>query len=157
MLFRKKENKLLAVADGNAVSLSEVPDQAFASGLLGTGFAIEPTFGKILSPINGTLQAISESRHAYTIQSEDGLDVLVHIGIDTVELKGEGFVCHPCVGDTLRAGDPLATVDLDLLKKKGYPTVIPVLITNPERIDGIDFTYGRVLGGKSEAARYRLS
>ena len=157
MLFRKKENKLLAVADGNAVALSEVPDEAFASGLLGVGFAIEPTFGKILSPIDGTLQAISESRHAYTIQSEDGLDILVHIGIDTVELKGEGFVCHPCVGDTLRTGDPLATVDLDLLKKKGYPTVIPVLITNPDRLDKIDFTYGRVLGGKSEVVRYRLS
>ena len=91
------------------------------------------------------------------MQSEDGLDILVHVGIDTVELMGEGFVTHVREGDTLKMGDRLATVDLALLKKRGYSTLIPVLITNPERISGIDFTYGRVLGGKSEAARYRLS
>ena len=157
MQFQKKEKKLLAVADGNAVSLTEVPDEAFASGILGVGFAVDPSSDSILSPVSGRVQSISQSRHAYTMQSEDGLDILVHVGIDTVELMGEGFVTHVREGDTLKMGDRLATVDLALLKKRGYSTLIPVLITNPERISGIDFTYGRVLGGKSEAARYRLS
>ena len=157
MLFQKKEKKLLAVADGNAIPLTEVPDEAFASGLLGVGFAIDPTGGHICSPVSGRLQSISQTRHAYTILSDDDLDVLVHIGIDTVELNGEGFVSHVREGDAIKAGDLLATVDLELLKSKNYSCVIPVLISNPERLSGIDFTYGRVLGGKSEAARYRLS
>ena len=157
MLFQKKEKKLLAVADGKAMALNEVADEAFASGILGTGFAIDPTAGSICSPIDGILQGLSETRHAYTILSDDGLEILVHVGIDTVELKGEGFVSHVHEGDRLKAGDALLTVDLKLLTDKGYSAVIPVLITNPERIAGIDFTYGRVLGGKSEAARYRLS
>lgn len=157
MLFQKKEKKLLAVADGNAIPLTEVPDEAFASGLLGVGFAIDPTDGHICSPVSGRLQSISQTRHAYTILSDDDLDVLVHIGIDTVELNGIGFVSHVREGDTLNTGDLLATVDLELLKSKNYSCVIPVLISNPERLSGIDFTYGRVLGGKSEAARYRLS
>lgn len=157
MLFQKKEKKLLAVADGNAIPLTEVPDEAFASGLLGVGFAIDPTDGHICSPVSGRLQNISQTRHAYTILSDDDLDVLVHIGIDTVELNGIGFTSHVREGDTLNTGDLLATVDLALLKSKNYSCVIPVLISNPERLSGIDFTYGRVLGGKSEAARYRLS
>ena len=157
MLFQKKEKKLLAVADGNAIPLTEVPDEAFASGLLGVGFAIDPSNGRIYSPTGGRLQSISQTRHAYTILSDDGLDVLVHLGIDTVELNGEGFVSHVREGDAIKAGDLLATVDLALLKSKNYSCVIPVLISNPERLSGIDFTYGRVLGGKSEAARYRLS
>lgn len=157
MLFQKKEKKLLAVADGNAIPLTEVPDEAFASGLLGVGFAIDPTDGHICSPVSGRLQSISQTRHAYTILSDDDLDVLVHIGIDTVELNGIGFTSHVREGDTLNTGDLLATVDLALLKSKNYSCVIPVLISNPERLSGIDFTYGRVLGGKSEAARYRLS
>lgn len=157
MLFQKKEKKLLAVADGNAVSLTEVPDEAFASGILGVGFAIEPSSDKVCSPVNGRLQSISQSRHAYTILSDDGLDILVHVGIDTVELMGEGFVCQAHEGDLLKAGDLLATVDFALLKSKGYSSMIPVLVSNPERLAGIDFTYGKVLGGKSEAARYRLS
>ena len=157
MLFQKKEKKLLAVADGNAIPLTEVPDEAFSSGLLGVGFAVDPTGGHIYSPVSGRLQSISQTRHAYTILSDDDLDVLVHIGIDTVELNGMGFTSHVREGDTLNTGDLLATVDLALLKSKNYSCVIPVLISNPERLSGIDFTYGRVLGGKSEAARYRLS
>ena len=157
MQFQRKEKKLLAAADGSAVSLTDVPDEAFASGILGVGFAIAPSAGRIYSPISGTVQGIVASRHAYTLLGDDGLDVLVHVGIDTVELGGEGFVCHVCEGETVRAGEPLATVDLSLLEARGYSTLIPIVITNPERIAAIDFTYGKVIGGKSETARYRLA
>ena len=157
MIFQKKEKKLLAVADGNAIPLTEVPDEAFASGLLGVGFAIDPSSCSICAPVSGKLQSISQTRHAYTILSDDGLDILVHVGIDTVEMNGEGFVCHVREGESLTEGDRLVTVDLALLKSKGYSPIIPVLISNPEKLGGIDFIYGRVLGGKSEVARYRPS
>ena len=157
MLFQKKEKLILAVADGEAVPLNEVPDEAFSSGILGVGFAIAPTSGTVYSPVSGKIESITETRHAYTILTDDGLDILVHVGIDTVELGGEGFVCTVNAGERVKAGEVLAQVDLDLLQKKSYSTLIPVLVTNPERLSNTDFTYGRVLGGKSEAVRYRLS
>ena len=84
MLFQKKEKLILAVADGEAVPLNEVPDEAFSSGILGVGFAIAPTSGTVYSPVSGKIESITETRHAYTILTDDGLDVLVHVGIDTV-------------------------------------------------------------------------
>ena len=156
-LFSNKEKKLLAVADGKALPLGDVPDEAFSSGILGIGFAIEPTAGTVHSPIDGKIDSITDSHHAYTILSEDGLDVLVHIGIDTVELGGKGFLPMVAVGDTVKAGDILARADLDVIRTAGKPTVIPVLITNPDALAKRDFIYGEVLGGKSEVLRYRLS
>ena len=156
MLFQKKAKIMLAVADGNAVPLSEVPDEAFSSEILGKGFAVKPTSGTVYSPVDGTVESITESRHAYTLLSDDGLDILVHIGIDTVELKGEGFLSMVKEGDKIRAGDVLARADLDLIRQKGFETVIPVVITNPERLSKTDFSLGKVLGGKSEALRYQL-
>ena len=156
MLFTKKKNSLLAVANGRAIPLSDVPDEAFSTGLLGQGFAIDPTDGTIYSPIAGCLHAISESKHAYTIFSDDGLDLLIHIGIDSVTLKGEGFSPLHAAGDRLHAGDVLAKVDLTLLESRGLPRIIPVVITNPERLKDIDFTYGSTEGGKSEVMHYRL-
>ena len=157
MLFQKKEKIILAVADGYAVPLSEVPDEAFSSGILGQGFAIKPTAGTVYAPASGTVESISETKHAYTLLTEDGLDILVHVGIDTVELKGEGFLPMVNVGDKIKAGDVLSRADLDLIKSKGYETVIPVLITNSEKLSKNDLTIGKVVGGKSEVLRYRLA
>ena len=156
MLFQKKKSRLVAVANGRAIPLSEVPDEAFSTGLLGKGFAVEPTDGTIYSPISGRLHGISESRHAYTIFSDDGLDLLIHIGIDSVTLKGEGFTPLREEGDPISAGDALAKVDLELLKQRGLPTVIPVVVTNPERLQSTDFTFGAVEGGKSDVMHYRI-
>ena len=156
MLFTKKKSSLLAVANGRAIHLANVPDEAFSTGLLGQGFAIDPNDGNIYSPIAGCLQTISESKHAYTIFSDDGLDLLIHIGIDSVVLKGEGFTPLCEAGDQLKAGDALAQVDLALLEARGIPRIIPVVITNPERLKDIDFAYGPTEGGKSEVMHYRL-
>ncbi len=156
MLFSKKEKTLLAVADGRAVPLSDVPDDAFASGILGVGVGIIPSAGTISAPVGGRIETVSETRHAYTILSEDGLDILVHIGIDTVTLGGEGFLPMVKPGDRVRAGDVIARVDLELLQKRGLPTIIPVLITNPERITSPAYLYGDTVGGRTVTVRYRV-
>ena len=156
MLFAKKKSSLFSVAGGHAIALSEVPDEAFSTGLLGQGFAINPTDGTICSPTAGCLHAISESKHAYTIFTDDGLDLLIHIGIDSVALKGEGFTPLREAGDALQAGDALAKVDLALLEARGIPRIIPVVVTNPERLKDVTFTYGPAESGKTAVMQYRL-
>ena len=154
-LFSKKEKSLLAVTDGIAIPLSKVPDEAFSSGVLGIGFAVEPKTGTIYCPADGRVESISETKHAYTILTDNGLDLLVHIGIDTVEMGGTGFLPMVSVGDRVGAGKVLARVDLDELRRAGKPSVIPVLITNPDAVSHHDLIYGEVLGGKTEVLRYR--
>lgn len=157
MLFQKKKKTLVAVADGVAIPLSEVPDEAFASGMLGVGFAVKPSEGTVCAPIDGIVESISDTRHAYTLLSADGLDVLVHVGIDTVEMKGEGFLPMVRVGDRVKAGDVLMRADLDLIQTHGFKTVIPVLVTNPEKLTVTDTVYGKTLGGQTDVLHYRLS
>lgn len=157
MFFSKKGGRLLSPADGKPLPLSEVSDEAFSSGVLGIGFAIEPTAGTIYAPAAGRIESIAESKHAYTIQTEDGLDLLIHVGIDTVELRGEGFLPMIFEGTLVRAGDVLARVDLDLLRAKGYSVSIPVIITNRECLAGFSLSAAPTLiGGESEALAYRL-
>ena len=156
MFFSKKERSLLAVANGTSLPLSEVPDEAFATGLLGEGFAIDPADGTVYSPIDGTVESIADSKHAYTLRSEDGLDVLVHIGIDTVELKGEGFLPMVREGDRIRAGEVLARADLNLLHGKNFPCVILVVITNPEAVELQRLRLCETLGGETAVLPYRL-
>ena len=155
MLFSKKERTILAVAHGRAVPLSDVPDEAFASGMLGVGVAIIPSAGTICAPVDGRIETVAESRHAYTILSDDGLDILVHIGIDTVGLGGEGFLPMVNAGDRVHAGDVIARVDLELLRRRGLPTHIPVLVTNPDRVASPAYLYGDTVGGKTVTVRYR--
>ena len=155
-LFSKKA-AFLAVADGDVIPLEQVPDEAFASGVLGVGFAVLPTSGTVYSPVSGRVESVTDTGHAYTILSEDGLDVLVHVGIDTVELKGEGFMSFAYAGKTVKAGDVLARVDLDVLRQKEKPAHIPVLVTNPEQLTKYDVSYGRVHGGKSRAMTYQIN
>lgn len=157
MLFQKKKSTLLAVANGRAIPLAEVPDEAFSTGILGKGFAVEPSDGTVYCPISGRIDKVADARHAYTVFSDDGLDLLIHIGIDSVTLKGAGFTPLVEDGVLVRAGDPLAQVDLDLLRANKIPTVIPVLVTNPERLRDTDFAFGAVEGGKSAVMQYRLA
>jgi len=155
MLFQKKEKILPAVMDGEAIPLSAVPDEAFASGMLGVGFGIQPTSGTVYCPADGKIVGITETRHAYTVLTDDGLDLLIHVGIDTVKLGGEGFISMVVEGERVTAGSVIARADLELISSRGYPTVTVVLITNPDQLFKSSFTFGKVLGGKSEVMRYR--
>lgn len=156
MIFGNERKKaVLAVADGMALPLDDVPDAAFAGRMLGEGFAVEPSSGSFYSPVSGVVESIADTRHAYSIGSDDGLDILVHIGIDTVKLGGRGFESLVKVGDRVRQGDPLARADLELIRAEGLPTITPVLITDPDAICSLDLSLGEVKGGESAVLRYK--
>ena len=115
---------------GTVMPLSEVPDGAFASGALGNGFGVEPNDGKVTSPINGQVMMVFETKHAIGLVSDEGVEVMIHVGLDTVTMKGEGFTAHVKAGDQDKVGDLLLDVDLEAVKAAGHPTVTPIVVTN---------------------------
>lgn len=124
-------SKLLNICsplNGTVVSLDCVPDPVFAEKLLGDGCAVIPADGKIYSPVTGEISTIAETRHAFGFTSEDGLEVLVHVGLETVALKGEGFTVHAAVGDKVKQGELIAEADLAFLKSKDINPITPVLV-----------------------------
>lgn len=143
------QKSILSPADGTVISLDRTPDEAFASGMLGDGFAVEPENGNIYAPVAGTVVSVSESRHAYAISADFG-DLLVHIGIDTVEVP-EAFEPLVNVGDKVEAGQHIARADLEMIKKAGLSTVIPVLITDLREAGTVKKNFGKARGGKDVA------
>ncbi len=113
---------------GKIVPLSGVPDEVFSGGVLGEGCAIVPADGKLYSPVNGTISSVAQTKHAYGISSDEGLEVLVHVGIDTVKLEGEGFTPHVKEGDHVSVGDLLCEVDMSILQQKGFDITTPVVV-----------------------------
>ena len=111
------------------VPLSSVPDETFASGVLGEGIAIEPSDGLFCSPVSGTVESIAETRHAIGFAGDNGLEILVHVGLETVGLKGEGFEILVKEGDTVKEGQPVAKVDLDLIRARGLNTITSIVLT----------------------------
>lgn len=122
--------ELVAVADGKVLPISEVPDPVFAEKMMGEGFAIDPTSDVIVSPISGTLVQVADTLHAYGIQSDLGVEVLVHVGLDTVNLQGKGFEAKVKIGDAVKKGDPLVKIDREYLIANAPSIVIPVIVTN---------------------------
>uniref|UniRef100_A0A7U3YHW9 PTS system, glucose subfamily, IIA subunit n=1 Tax=Geobacillus sp. (strain Y4.1MC1) TaxID=581103 RepID=A0A7U3YHW9_GEOS0 len=133
-LFSKKiETRAVEIyspLDGEAIPLEEVPDPVFAQKMMGDGLAIIPKNGKVVSPINGKVVQIFPTKHAVGLVSEEGLEILIHIGLETVELNGEGFEVEVNAGETVKVGDPLINVDLDYLEQKHKEIVTPIIITN---------------------------
>ena len=115
---------------GRAMPLSEAPDEVFASGAMGKGIAIEPTEGVVKSPTKATVTTIFPTGHAIGLLSDNGAEILIHIGLDTVNLEGRGFEKLVAAGDSVEAGQELVRFDIDLIKEAGYATVTPVIITN---------------------------
>lgn len=129
----KARISITAPVSGQIVPLEQVPDPVFSEKALGDGIAIIPENGKIYSPVNGTVATVAATKHAYGFQSEDGLDVLVHFGLETVGLNGEGFTAYKKEGDTVKAGDLVAEADTGLLQSKNLNLITPVLLC-----DGMD-------------------
>lgn len=136
--IRKECIKICSPLNGKVVPLDDVPDPVFSDRVLGDGCAIIPSDGKIYSPVNGKISSVAETKHAYGISSEDGFEILIHYGLETVALKGEGFVSHVKEGDEVKIGDIIADVDIDFLNEKGINTITPFLIC--DGADGFRFT-----------------
>lgn len=159
-IFKKKaeEPKILkATQNGKSVDITTLPDPVFAEKMLGDGFAILPSDGTVVAPVDGTIIDVQDSLHAYGISTEDGLELLVHIGINTVALNGEGFNCHVKVGDKVKAGDVLAEADLSLMKEKGYETYTITLITNMDMVKDLQVRYVDTVRGETPVLEYSLS
>lgn len=131
-MFEKnaKTISLKAVEDGRTIPMDEVNDQTFAQELLGPGIAIVPSNGTVVSPINGTIATVMDTKHAVCIQGEDGLELIVHAGLDTVELNGKYYQTYKEIGDQVKAGDVLLEFDLEEITKVGYDVTTPIVITN---------------------------
>ena len=129
---------IVAPIEGNAVSLEKVGDGVFSEGMLGKGVAIEPAVGRAVSPVNGTVSTVFDTKHAVGLTSDDGTEILIHIGLDTVKLNGEHFDAHVKAGDKVKAGDLLVEFDIEKIKEAGYPTITPVIITNTDSYSDIE-------------------
>ena len=147
---------LLAPVSGVAVPLSDLPDPAFAEGMLGDGVAIDPEDGRFCSPCKGKVVGVTDTAHAYNLLSDDGLELLLHIGIDTVELKGEGFSPKVAVGDHVKAGDVLCEADIHFIREKGYDITSPAVVSNMDEVKKYKFNTGFVTGGKIAVIEYTL-
>lgn len=134
----KKEETVIAPLSGKIVNIEEVPDPTFAQKMMGDGIAIEPTEGVVVSPVVGEIVQFFHTKHAIGIQSEAGAEILIHVGLETVSMNGEGFEGHVNVGDKVKAGDKLLSFDLDLIKEKAASTVTPIVITNGDAVESLD-------------------
>ena len=133
---------------GKLVPLSSVPDETFASGVLGEGIAIEPSDGLFCSPVSGTVESI-ETRHAIGFAGDNGLEILVHVGLETVGLKGEGFEILVKEGDTVKEGQPVAKVDLDLIRARGLNTITSIVLTGGADDMELNCAEGIAVAGKT--------
>ena len=130
--------QLAAPIDGTAVALDQVPDPVFAGGVMGPGVAIEPSGDTVYAPGAGVVAAAQPTGHAFGLQLDNGIEVLIHVGIDTVNLKGEGFDVKVKNGDRIEEGTPLVTFDRSVIEKAGYPLVTPVIVLNADAFDTVD-------------------
>lgn len=128
--LRKHTERLYMPMKGALLDMQAVPDPMFSGKMLGDGFAVDPTDGVVKAPVEGTIVQIFPTNHAFGVVTDSGLEILVHIGIDTVELKGEGFKRLAEEGQKVSVGTPVIEVDLDLVRARGKSVITPVVITN---------------------------
>ena len=143
------ENTVLTPAEGELIAMEQIPDETFASGVLGKGAAILPEEGKVYAPADGEITALFPTLHAIGMKTEEGAELLIHIGLDTVQLNGEGFEAHIQNGDRVEKGQLLISFDKELIEGKGYCLETPVLITNSDDyLEVAEIASGRILPGE---------
>lgn len=148
-LSKNTEINLYAPVTGKVMKLNNVPDEVFASGMMGEGLAFELTDGKVCAPCDGEITMIFPTMHAFGIKLKKGAEILVHIGLDTVELNGVGFKQNAKVGDFVKMGEPIITIDLDMIKEKGYDLSTPMIITNHNEYNISEYQNESVIAGKT--------
>lgn len=126
------EKALFAPVKGNVISREEIPDETFASGVLGDGVGIEPELGEVVAPFDGVISTVAETRHAVGITGPEDMEVLIHVGIDTVNMKGDGFELFVSEGEQVKSGQKLLSFDISRIQAAGYPATTAVLLTNSD-------------------------
>ena len=143
--FLKKKDKGIesgAPVKGKAVPISQVSDPTFGEEILGKGVAIQPADGKIYAPADGTIEMLFDTKHAVSMTTTEGVELLVHIGLDTVALKGEHFTAHKGNGDAEKKGDLLISVDLEAVKAAGYDVITPMVVCNTSDYQTVEAVTG---------------
>ena len=154
--FKGVTEEVYSVADGQVIALEQVKDPVFAQKMMGDGFAVEPANGNIVSPVTGTVSSIFPTKHALGLVTESGLEVLVHIGLDTVSLEGKPFTVHVSEGQKVAAGDLLVTADLDAIRAAGRETSTVVVFTNGDAIKSVKLEQTGSLAAKTAVAKVEL-
>src|SRR5699024_8606929 len=145
-----KVETIFAPLSGKTTALEKVPDPTFSKKMMGDGLAIEPTDGEVVSPIDGEVVSTFPTKHAVGLKSKSGVELLIHIGLETVNMEGEGFDVHVKQGDQVKVGDPLITFDLQLIKEKAASHITPVIVTNGDVVASYDKTKdSTVIAGES--------
>ena len=137
-----EKGKVYAPIKGNVIPSAKIPDETFAAGVLGEGVGIEPALGVVYAPFDGEISSTTETKHAVGISSPDGMELLIHVGINTVAMEGDSFELFCAEGDKVKAGQKLMTFDIEKIKKAGYSTTTAVLVTNSDDYSGLDIKEG---------------
>lgn len=133
---------IVAPLTGEVKNIEEVPDPVFAGRMMGNGVAIDPTEGVVVSPVDGEIVQLFHTKHAVGIKSKNGTEILIHVGLETVTMAGEGFEAHVAEGQTVKVGDKLISFDLELIREKAKSTITPIVITNTDATASIETTIG---------------
>ncbi|MDT8717292.1 PTS glucose transporter subunit IIA [Clostridium sp. 19966] len=155
-LFKRKF-KILAPVSGKIIRLSEVPDEIFAEKMAGDGIAIECKDDVVLAPADGEINLIFNTNHAFGMLLDNKIEILVHIGLDTIKLGGEGFKRLVQEGEIVKAGDPIIKFDREFVLSRNCSIITPVLITNTELVEFTDLNIGKIVkAGKDDILEYKF-
>lgn len=164
-LFGKKEDspvesslEIKSPFNGKYVKLEDIPDPVFAEKMMGEGFGIEPSDGEVVSPVAGEVMQVFPTNHAVGIKTENGIELLIHIGLETVAMEGQGFTGHVSEGDSVEVGDKLVSFDMDLVSKEANSTISPVIITNSDILKSFEIVdAGEVSSAQTVVAKAEVN
>lgn len=157
-IFKKNALQMVAPMNGTFVAIADIPDPVFSQKLVGDGFGINGSDDAVYSPIKGVVSATFDTKHAVAITSDNGLEVLLHVGIDTVKLEGEGFEVFVKEGDAVEAGQKVLTINRKLVEERGYNPICCTLITNHHDLKELQISTNAptVVAGETQVATYKI-
>ena len=143
--FFGQRKTVLTPIRGKVLAQADIPDETFAQGILGPGCGIEPTGKTVYAPFDGTVNQVASTLHAVGLTSEDGIEILVHVGMDTVEMQGKSFEAQVKVDQKVKAGTPLLKIDLDAIRAAGHPTATALIVTNADDLPEMQIVGGGIV------------
>lgn len=143
--FFGQSKTVLTPIRGKVLAQADIPDETFAQGILGPGCGIEPTGKTVYAPFDGTVEQVASTLHAVGLTSEDGIEILIHVGMDTVEMQGKGFEAQVKVDQKVKAGTPLLKIDLDAIRAAGHPTATALIVTNADDLPEMQIVGGGIV------------